>query len=312
MNVFESVTRTIQFYGLFRPPSDRGRIYYSRLWFDILQYPRTRYENFRYEPPQTFYGYVQAMSAERVVWYKQIEFDNQLIWENYDSTDLLHRSLVCHLDAVNQSFINLGLAQGLPPIEVSNPIKDRLLPVVPVDEFRIRFFDEKVVGQMTLEYALSLDCDLPLSVPPPPPPPLPDRPPEPFLPPPPGEPPNPGIPPISDAYDGDEDGGLTYKPEEGEPENPYPIGDECQVVEVVVSAQLGNGQPYDNYTDFFWGPIDDIRLGVDPASGTGAEDDILVVSRGQSSFENCSPTPVIRSIVQNNVTDFVVVSVTPQ
>ena len=214
------------------------------------------------------------------------------------------------MDAVNQSFINLGLAQGLPPISVSNPIKDRLLPVAPVDEFRIRFFDERIIGKLTLEYAIALDCDLPLSEPPPPPPPLPDRPLEPFPPPPPGEPPNPDLPPVSDAYDGEDDGGLTYKPEEEPPGGDYPFGDECAVVRIEASVQLGEGGPFTpGFVDFFWGPIEDIFLGSDPTSGSGAEDDLVVICRGQANLEACSPTPVLRALVQNNVTDFAITSI---
>lgn len=300
MSEIESITRTIQFYGLLRPPLDEGRIYYSRLWFDILQYPRTRYENFRYEPPQTFYGYVQAMSAERVVWYKQIEFDNQLISEEYDSTDLLHRSLVCHLDATNQSFINLGLALALPPFQVNNPIADREVPFLSIDEFRIRLITEETVCRVRYEYLISRDCDLPFSVPPPPPPPPPPRPPEPFPPPPAGEPPNPDIPPPSDAYDGDDDDGLTYDPNPEPPEDEFPIGGECEIFRVTALVQTGVGGPFEEFFDLFFGPIEDVFL---------ESDDLNVICRGQASVEICQPGTVVRSLVSNNVTDFQLVSI---
>jgi hypothetical protein len=250
------------------------------------------------------------MSAERVVWYKQIEFANQLLWESYDSADLLHRSLVCHLDAVNQSFINLGLAQGLPPIQVFNPIKDRLLPIAPVDEFRIRFFDERIIGQLTLEYALSLDCDLPLSEPPPPPPPLPDRPPEPFPPPPPGEPPNPDLPPVSDAYDGEDDGGLTYRPDAEPPggDIEYPVGDGCAPYELVlifIDSDIP-GEQTETYT--VYAPID----GVGWTGGGEGQGDFIVTARGLNNFLDCDE-PFDYTLLSNDgsIISATVVRITP-
>ena len=279
-------SRVINWYGIYRPPSDAGRIFYSRAWIDILQLPRSVYENYRFSPPQSFYGHVIALGGERVVWNRQIEWVNQLVWEYHDYPDLLHRSLVCHLDSVHQSIINLGVSLNALPIQVNNPIADRVVPVTDVNEFRIRLLTVDTVARFTFEYYLSPSCSVGLSPPPPPPPDYPPPPPVPVLPPPPGEGLNPELPPISPAYDGGDDDGLTYSPEPPvEPPIDFPVGENCQEVTVTASYTDGNGDRV-TFSQVHYGSVEGFE--VVPSPGGVGTFDLLITSRGNNPFAGCS------------------------
>jgi hypothetical protein len=207
--MIEKIERTIQYYGLIRPPSDIKNIKWWRLTADIIRPQISEYRNDRYPVPQGFWGYVQSMYAGRVLQTYRISYKNEILAYNIDTDLFLQQNVSCSLEAFLTTAVNFAIALNLPPIQRNNPIKDWRNLSLPIEEFRVRLLTEQTVFKFTYEWEGQANCEVPLSEFPEPPPPPPDSPPTEVPP----TTPNSGIPPISDAYDGDEDGGLTYNPD---------------------------------------------------------------------------------------------------
>jgi hypothetical protein len=205
----DKIERNIQYYGLIRPPSDIKNIKWWRLTADIIRPQISEYRNDRYPVPQGFWGYVQSMYAGRVLQTYRISYKNEILAYNIDTDLFLQQNVSCSLEAFLTTAVNFAIALNLPPIQRNNPIKDWRNLSLPIEEFRIRLLTEQTVFKFTYEWESQDNCEVPLSEFPEPPPPPPDPPPTEVPP----TTPNSGIPPISDAYDGDEDGGLTYNPD---------------------------------------------------------------------------------------------------
>ena len=205
----DKIERNIQYYGLIRPPLNANNIKWWRLTADIIRPQISEYRNDRYPVPQGFWGYVQSMYAGRVLQTYRISYKNEILAYNIDTDLFLQQNVSCSLEAFLTTAVNFAIALNLPPIQRNNPIKDWRNLSLPIEEFRIRLLTEQTVFKFTYEWEAQENCEVPLSIPasepPPPPPPKPDE----VAP----TTPNSGIPPISDAYDGIDDGGLTYNPD---------------------------------------------------------------------------------------------------
>lgn len=259
----QRIERTIRWYGLLRVPADIKQVKWWRLYADIIRPPISPYSNEKYQNPKGFYGYIQNMYGGRVAQTYTHEFDNQILIENSNTNLFLHQSISCSLEAVLSSFVNLFIAlPRFPIIQRNNPIKDwQSYGWVP-EEFRVKLLTEQTVIKLTFEYAKMQKCEVPESEEPEPPPP----------PPPPPPPKNPSgspdnqLPPISDAYDGANDGGLTYKPEQ--PVNPeVPPTEECIAYRVTTNTQEALGI-YVERTNIVFGIIKGLILELDSNSNT--------------------------------------------
>lgn len=151
---------------------------------------------------------------------------------------------------------------------------------------------------LKLQFALIQECSVDATLPAPSP-----------LPPPPAEPlppdyPDDGsdLPPISDAYDGFDDGGLTYKPEQDPQEPDYPQGEECQVMRVIVTVTITGSEEPQTFEGFYYGPINDVFL---------ENDDVRVLCRGVAGITGgpCQPDESAESIVENQVQQLISVEI---
>lgn len=310
----KSITRNIQWYGLLRFPNlDEGdRIHWWRLIADMMRRPSGEYRNEGiWQPPRGFWGNVCLRRDGRVARSAQLQFQNQIVFEESYLESFLHQSISCHLDSVHKSIANLGLALGAIPISAFNPIKDwnpySLLP----SDFSIKMISENAVGKFILEYDIIPKCSVFLSdPPPPPPPPPPPDDPEPL------DPEEPFEDPISDAYDGNDDDGETYDPDPDDDGSDsgtggfdFPIGENCDIYKITIRYWMLLGHPDDPGTEtygYFYAPIEDVYLGKYQASDDN--NSVLVRSAGRIDINECSPGQ-IETIVANHIERFELISI---
>jgi hypothetical protein len=287
--------RTIQFYGLLIPNADFVKAKFYEIRFELIREPRQPYTNLKYPSPKGLYGYLQCMSAGRVVCTYPLEYINQVVCRK-DYTDFfLHQAVSCHLEAMLTSFINV--ANYLQPgfvIQRDNPIKTWVTSSADFDEIRVRFLDERTVGRIVLDYDLMDSCnvlgsDLPTPKKPVPPPnsevPVP------------ADIPNNQIPPISPPYEGIDDNGLTYNPDGNLPPGDLQ-GEQCTPYGVIFAfdrritfsdgtTQVLLGVPQ---TASLWGKIGAITSLVSENEGK-----IFIASQG-FSFLDCDPQILPREV----------------
>ena len=222
-----SEERQIQFFGLIRPTLEPGRIVkWWRISADIIRPQISRYRNDRYPEFETFYGYLQCMLEDRVARTYNLDYNNSIVAEEYNTSGFLHQALSCHLEAILTSFEEQNTALGLLNIARTNPIKSWSHLFYFPTEIKIRLLTENVVMKFLLEWDYVENCSADVSIQPPP-----------ELPPPPPPPP-PEIPatdtntptPNSPAYEPPDDNGETFNPGAPEP----PEFEECEAVIVTV------------------------------------------------------------------------------
>ena len=212
------LARTIQYYGLLRPPENFSRAKYYDLHFELVRRPTQPYTNKKYPSNKGLFGYLQTFAEGRVLETVALEYEEQVCIRRINDSYFLHACISCHLEAMLTSFINV--ANYLQPgfvIQRNNPIKDWSPSFADFDEIKVRFLDERTVGRLILDFEEIDTCDV-LGAEPPPlkKPNLPKRPDIPF----PADIPNTSIPPISPPYEGIDDNGETYNPDELPPEPP--------------------------------------------------------------------------------------------
>ena len=100
------------------------------LYSDIIRKQITSYLNRRYEPPQTFYGYVSLISQGHLLQTFSIQYDSQVWIFDADISGENLIAIKCEYLGILQTFVNLGTALNLNVISVENTIKDyELLPL---------------------------------------------------------------------------------------------------------------------------------------------------------------------------------------
>jgi hypothetical protein len=300
------ITRQIQYFGILQLPPKGEIIKWWRLTFDLLKPPLSTYRNDRYPVPQGFWGYVQAISNQRVMQTWGIDYENQIIADYSNTNVFLHQSISCHLEAVLTSFVNLGLALNLPPIQRNNPIKDWVAYAQFPDRFRVKLLTPDTYCKLTFEYDFQEVCTVLGSTNPiPPPPPLP--PPEAPLPP---DTPPQNIPPNSPSYDGVDDNGETFNPGPDDPVNPdFPQGDRCKIYRVTVVVRLqGETDPFPPQAGLYFGEIEDVFLGNTPAQGAG----VFVVAHGKPGGTCTDTIQTFKDLVVGEVAEIIEVTVTEE
>lgn len=94
------------------------------LFADIIRKPQTVYLNRKYEPPQTFYGYISLMNQGYTLQTLSIQYDSQIWIFDADITGQNLVAIKCAYLGILQTFVNLGAALSLVPISVENTIQD--------------------------------------------------------------------------------------------------------------------------------------------------------------------------------------------
>lgn len=274
----ETVTRTIQWYGLVRfnvPIADIDRIHWWRLTADMIRRPVAEYRNDGvWQPPRGFWGNCVSLRDNRRLNNWQLEFTNQVVGQVSYTEAFLFQAISCSLDSIQKSIENLSIA--IPdtfPISRSNPIIDwvpyRTIP----NEFSIRMQSENAIGRFTLDWEYLPSCSVDnTSVPPPP-----QLPPEEVQPLPPNET---FTGQISPAYDGSDDNGRTYNPE-NEPPPGFPTGEQCFQYAVTLTYTDINDTPIQE-TFNVWGEIFDVFYR--PPQSSNSAGDIIILCRGTTFF----------------------------
>lgn len=225
--------RLISGKGVLRVPTDVVKNRFYVLYTDLVRPPNNKYVNLNYNPPRSQYAWLTFFRNGYLLDEKSIAFPKQVFDGVNDICGQTLLALKCSYAGTLQTFVNLGLALGLPPISVINTIADYQNLRLAWDEIRIVCYADTAI-QCRL-YRLKYDvCDADLDD---------------DFPPPPPDPPVPPVPPttpldnISPAYDQDVDDGNTV-PFPTDTNVPPPVGNACQAYTVVYGwiNQLGEDQ----------------------------------------------------------------------
>ncbi len=282
MPVWELIeTRNISGKGLLLVPDIDLPFRRYALFADIFRPPRNLSVNYNITPPESFYGRLAFRWGGRVVQYEHIRYASQVwVWEP-DVCGQTIIALKCATDTHNQSIINLGVAQGLPPISVSNPLESFSVQSLQWEECVLTCFADTAIRlqlwglpyQYCSPYSVFVDDGLPSG----------DFPPA----------VSPGTPldyeDLSPAYEGEDDGGLTV-PYPGDSNQPPPPGsNECQVytVHIRIDNPLTGGV-FANIYPTAYGPIGGVRLRIPGATGFTTQD-VDLQCRGLTNAA-CQPT----------------------
>ncbi len=203
--------RLISGKGVLKVPPDKTKNRHSVLYLDVIREPRNKYYNGNWNPIRSRYAQMTFRRDEYIIGTATMEFERQA----YDSiADISGQNLIaikCMYEGILISFVNIAIAQGLVLTSYQDLIKDYESLNLGWEEVLIQCYADTAI-QARL-YRLQYDaCDPSKDnqkKPPPPPPPLPKV------------PPGTGIGDISEAYDGDNDGGNS-EPFDGD-ETPPPF-----------------------------------------------------------------------------------------
>lgn len=252
--------RTIRYYGILKPPEESTKAKAVSLTFDVIRPHGNRSVSKRTRPDESFYGYASLMYDGRVLGIVPLRFENQIIFDYFNHDLYLQQAISCSLEAVLTSFVNLGLSLGLPPIQRDNPIKSWENPTLPFDEVRLQLEAEISIAKLTLAWDVMETCSAgggpPATKPPP------TRQPPPKFP---ATAPDADMPPISPPYDGGDDNGNTYKPDDG---GFPPETEEGRKYKVTVQYFVVNANPQTSNVDHVvWGKLGNMRFGTSPVNG---------------------------------------------
>jgi hypothetical protein len=107
----QEISRTIQYFGLLRVPEDiRKNIKYWFLTFDLVRPPLQVYVNAKTITPESFYGYVQSVYANRIYNKYALKFENQIVAAETDTNLFIKEAVSCLTEAMLDSFVNLRLS----------------------------------------------------------------------------------------------------------------------------------------------------------------------------------------------------------
>lgn len=281
-------------------PEDRGRKYY-RLYLDVIRRPKNEFINLNWNPPRGKYAFVSFLKDNRVLSRFALESLNEELQFIADISGQAQLMIKCALDTNNQTAINLGLALGAPPIEVTNPIAEFAELDIGWDEARIVCYAETAIEAALwgMKYDVCEESDErpdPGGPPVIPPPPLP-----------PGEP----ILDINEPYNENtsDDGNTSPHPLDDTSEPPPPVSNETPGVRKVTTTvyktpEYGGGTqvhviycniPYhyevDEYTIYLYTYVESF-----PGSGVMLETQHVYASGGQPG-----PSSYLRFTVEDEL-----------
>jgi len=107
--------RAIVRYGIYSFDPEDLECFRLRVYTFAKRKPTGAYENFKYQKPQSFYGYAQLMFGQWVVETKQLQYEQELLWE---FTNELAQSSILLYCSVQQTRDNIAtLSQCIPGCE---------------------------------------------------------------------------------------------------------------------------------------------------------------------------------------------------
>jgi hypothetical protein len=228
--------RSISGKGLLKLPEANKNWRRFHLVGNVLRLPISQRIDKEFNPQKTYYATLVFLRDDNVIRSEKMEFDHQA-WDFYPPYDgQLQIALKCAYQGILESFVNLGLSLGVPPISLDNGIKDYTELVDIWDEVRIVCYSSSAI-ELILYAEDFKTCNDDFKKPSPPPgkPPVPPPPPLPPLIPPPADHPEIGYKPpaigdLSLPYDpATNDNGNTapYAGDEAVPPDPPTQGLPC-------------------------------------------------------------------------------------
>ncbi len=171
------VERLVSGKGVVKLPKqdEAAKIRYLILYADVARDPINRYLNYNYNPPKGRYATMTFLRNGYVIDERTLDYEKQS-WDGVQ--DIAGQALIavkCAYSGILQTFINLGLALALPPISVTDTIKDYESLYLSWDEIRVKCYADTAVRFRL--YTKDYDTcepdkdkqDRPLPPPPPPP-----------------------------------------------------------------------------------------------------------------------------------------------
>lgn len=235
-------TRVISGKGLLRiskTSDDFKKAKIITVFADVIRPPFNEYLNLNYNPPESRYATLQFMRGGYVIRTEPMKYERQS-WDFYPepaAQTLL--AVQCSYQGVLESFLNLGVSLGLPPISFENKIADWQYEDLFFDEIKVVCYADtaiRLVAESTPYFLCPDQQDKEPAPPPPPPIPVPSYDP--------GEPLENTDDPASPAYDEETDGGDTvpFPGDETPPPPPPTDGEACLRYDVVANIYINNAQ----------------------------------------------------------------------
>lgn len=261
--------RIISGVGLMRIPRDekyRDFIIYAQ----VIRKPTSEFLNLDWFPPKGLYGRIVVRYQEYVMDAFLMEFEQYMYRSTSDISAQNLLAINCAYAGILQSFFNLAnCISECVPIDITNNVElMQSLQLVP-DEFIVscQTNSAMVLQLYALEYTQCGDESL-QPPPPPPPPPEFDQ-----------SPPGVRIADISPPYDG---GDTVTRPdpldeEDSGVEPDYPVGNDCQIVEVIFDWVTPIDPPGNQVTFRVYGPVIDVSF---QENSDGAQ--VLIFGRGSA------------------------------
>jgi len=170
-DIVEIESRRISGTGLIRIPEDMRDLRQYYLYADIIRQPFQRSINRDFEPPRSYYGRINFMFQGYVIAEYTLNYEAQM-WElNPDPAGQALVATKCAYSGTLETFENLGVAAGYPPIITEDLTVEMLVMRLNVDEINVKMFADSAF-QFVLKAFPYVYCEGgdPPSQPPPPPP----------------------------------------------------------------------------------------------------------------------------------------------
>lgn len=111
--------------GTFRfPVEDYASLRAISVFIDVNRKPKSDYLSKKTEPSRSFYGYITLQSDDYVLQEVAINYPKQRFDFYTDNTGIIQKMLPCINQEILQSFVNLALALGVPPVSLQNETKN--------------------------------------------------------------------------------------------------------------------------------------------------------------------------------------------
>jgi len=283
-------TRVISGRGLLRIPAsaDLRKAKRLSLYVDVIRLPFNQYRNNNYNLPKSRYGTINLYKTGYLEQELCIEYPRQAFHFYPDPSAQVFYLAKCIYANLAEA-LELGFAGAGSPVSLPNTFEDWYHTTYWWDEAKIVCYADAAL-QLVVESEEFLLCEEDEDPQPPPPPPPPPNPPDV----PPGTSLGDDNTPISDPYQEPDDGGDTVPyPGDDFPEPPqeFPIGNQCDVYTVAVTATVVAGGSVQNNSISVFGKVE--FVGLDPSN----PNQIIITAYGDalapSAFCRSSPQTIV-------------------
>lgn len=134
------IIRRISGTGILRMPDEAISARRIIINADIIRPPKTKYENYSSEPPESFYAKICLMKGSYLHSTFDYKFESQEWIFTPDEAGQILIAIKCAYDGILETFFNLGNALELPSISLNNTIKDYLQLPLPWDAIKVKCY----------------------------------------------------------------------------------------------------------------------------------------------------------------------------